>query len=861
MSIRRARAVDALYEEVADFDLVFVPDAPLADALNRRLDRPHLGHFAIRPRRLAAGRRETAEDRIAFLELIDQTDLGWKQIAHSVGEVLQCWEHTGRREAIFEYEGYDDAVTETVVDVMGDLETTSSKLTEYEVDDDQSVAVIGEEQLPPLERSVLPEEYTSVDLLTDEPFDLSDVHIFDDSAAIIDALMDAIDREHADDIAVVLDSGSEYSSLVESALESAEIPFYGGPGFADDPDHRALVQLLRACHRGSQTTVGDVRPLLSTLGVDISVDHEQKRVTAVDSEELDWLCALIDSIEERTVTDVVDAYESRSDSTLEAFREELDSLGIADDRATKPTVDRLSFYLDSYDVPVDRENEGVLLADAQSAGHVDRPLVFYLGLDERWTHDAPKRPWVDRDEQFERYIGQFQRMLQNGVDRYYFVQNTRGGEDVTPCLYFHELLEESIETFADFPHVRHSRGFGRNGAAFEREPLDVDPDTEEVISQSRLNSLVNSPRDYLFSQLLDSPDKDYFAEGNLFHDFAEFAVCYPDIVAETNLEELAAVIREEVSPFLNDQVADVRETEYLVGIETIASFLDERRPDPSTFATPTGSIGENFFAGYFDRSVESPITERRFDNEALGISGYIDLVHESDHLLDYKKGAKKRASDLVKDSAIDPPADTPNFQALLYLTHYRTVEPDTKLEFTFFHFLECLDDAVRGDFSVEDCLVTVTYYPQSFNEFVATRDAYEHLLDGWKDCVATAEALGYETYSEIMAEHEFPTTTDKNELQASEFAASLTATVSRAVDNSVDAEKGCEQFIRSLNRFRGQNYFQGDLDAFETFVEERLTQLNEYRAGDERFPIDGPGGEPDYRRVDHRDLLLEGGHE
>ena len=26
----------------------------------------------------------------------------------------------------------------------------------------------------------------------------------------------------------------------------------------------------------------------------------------------------------------------------------------------------------------------------------------------------------------------------------------------------------------------------------------------------------------------------------------------------------------------------------------------------------------------------------------------------------------------------------------------------------------------------------------------------------------------------------------------------------------------------------------------------------------ERFPINGPGGEPNYRRVDHRDLLLEG---
>jgi hypothetical protein len=44
---------------------------------------------------------------------------------------------------------------------------------------------------------------------------------------------------------------------------------------------------------------------------------------------------------------------------------------------------------------------------------------------------------------------------------------------------------------------------------------------------------------------------------------------------------------------------------------------------------------------------------------------------------------------------------------------------------------------------------------------------------------------------------------------------------------------------------------------FERFVEERLDDVNAYRRGEDRFPVEGLGGEPNYRRIDHRDLLLE----
>jgi len=143
VSLKRSKSIDRLYHEVDDYDLVVVPDSPLADALNRRLERPHFGPFAITPRRLATRRREAAEDRTAFLEVIDETDLGWKEIAYTVGNVLQCWEYRGSADAILEYDAFDTPATRTVVDLVSSLQTSSRLLADYEIDvgTDGSVAV------------------------------------------------------------------------------------------------------------------------------------------------------------------------------------------------------------------------------------------------------------------------------------------------------------------------------------------------------------------------------------------------------------------------------------------------------------------------------------------------------------------------------------------------------------------------------------------------------------------------------------------------------------------------------------------------------------------------------------------------
>ena len=856
--IQRAKSVDKLYEEVSDYGLVLVPDAPLASAINRRIDEPHFGTFAITPRRLAAGRREQAEDRIVFLEAIEQTDYGWEEIAYNVGNILQCWEHQGSIDAISDFDTYVDETTCDIVDLIATLRTPSRQLSEFSIDDGQSAVVVDYEQFTTFERSILPDDFDRVDLFTDEAFDYPDFHIFDSPTEIVDALLATITPANAENVAVVLDAGSQYSSLVESAFEAADIPFYGGPGFIDDPHHRAFVQLLRTAFRGSATTVADVRPVLTQMGVTVPIDHNEKRLAAVDIPAVVWLSEFTTTVESRTFADTLAAYEQETGVELARFDQELADIGLADSLVTSDRVDDLAYYLQTYDVPVDRENEGVLLADAKASGFVDRPVVFFLGLDDDWTHSAPQRPWVDTEAQFERYIRQFQLLLQSGDRQYFLVQDAAGGQPVTPCLYFGDLLDAEFERFSDLDSVEHTRTPRTDDGGFEQESIDVESETVDTISQSSLNTYVNSPRDYFFSRLLDIPDQERFVEGNLFHDFAEFYVNHPAVVEETDLGEIVDFMLDEAGPFISSADEPLKRREYRIGLETIIAYLDGHGPESDGFLTSTSGWGTNDFEEYFGESLDSPLTERWFEDSVLGVKGKIDLVQAPDCLLDYKSGTKKSEYKVVKRSAIDPPADTPNFQAIMYLSYYRTIRPDEPLEFTFFHFLETMDDVIAGDASIEDALSTVSYYPFTFDEYVGSRDAYDGLCDHYNDCTETFEDLGYQAYSDIMDQLAFPETTEKDELRASTFAEEFTAAVDTATAESVDAEKGCDQAIRKLNKARQRTFFREDLDAFEGFVDERLSELNQRRAGEERFPIGGLAGEPNYRRVDNRDLLVRG---
>ncbi|WP_044951423.1 PD-(D/E)XK nuclease family protein [Halorhabdus tiamatea] len=857
MSLQRAHSIDDLFDTVADYDLVLTVDAPLSLALNRRLDHPRLGRFAATPQMLAADEFRPQDQRQLFLDVIDATALPWKQAAHLVELILGCWEETGDRQAILEFDRYDTSATREVLEVIASVESAHRDLDEYQIDDDLDVVVIGESQFSALDRSILPAEYDVIDPLTSEAFDLPAFHSFASRTAIVEAIVDNVTSENADDVAVVMDRGGPFPALIESALEARDIPFYGGPGFADDEGLRTFFELLRLAHADSRARVGDVRPIARGLGIDLPVTDDQKLLRELDGRAVEPIQAFCEDVGEWTFGEALEKFAGLSDRSLDAVRDELDVLGLVDKPVTDGRLDDLEFYLSAFDVPIDREDSGVLLADAKTSVYVDRPAVFYLGLDADWTHQVVDRPWIDTKQKDREHLRQFQLLLQNGREQYYLVQETSAGESVRPCLYFHDLLEADVETFDDFGTIPHTYRRQSGSTGFEHEPVTAEPESIETLSQSSLSTFVNCPRDYFFDQLVEQPDQDYFRKGNCYHNFAEFYVNHPDVVADADRAELVNLLLDELRPFVDQVDRDVLETEFDVGIDLVERFIDENPPVKRDYDEYEVLPFGNLVADYFDRSIDSSITEQWFENPELGGKGKVDLIHSPTQLLDYKSGSSNSASKVVDRSSIEEIHDKPDFQALLYLAHHRRVRPDEPIDFVFYHFLDLVDDAITGSADVEDALVRVTYYPVAFDEWAGTRTAFDALCEGVAESNSrrkTLEKLGYDAYAQFLDGHAFPDVDEKEELLDTEFADAFVRDARDRVGEYKYVTSGIESALKTLFGLRGENYFRDDIDAFEAFLDEQIDLINDYR--ESSFPV----GDPNLDRVTHRDLLLtEGG--
>ena len=873
VAITRRKSIATLYAQVAEYDLVIVPDPPLASALNRRIDHPRLGPFATTPRRHVDRRQEGDEARRAFQEVLQMPDTSWKELATAVEDVIQCWEYDGTVDAILEYEHYDRPTVRDVVSTLASADITASRLASNQIDSEQypRVAVVGEGQLTPLEHSYLPETYDSIPLFTSDTIDTPTFDIFDSPAAIADALVGPISPESAENVGIVLESGSEYATLIQSALEAADIPYRGGPGVTDKEELRHFIALLNLVFASDDIRVRDVRGQLHSLKIPIDIADDDKRLFDLSVPALSWVSTIRANPQNWTLRAVIDAYEQATGAALPQFRTELETVGILDERLAEPLVDRLTFYVETYDIPIDREDHGVLLADAHSGVFVDRPTVFYLGLDEGWTQSMPERPWIDRDATMAQQRDAFQSLIQSGREQHFLVVDVAGGIPVTPTSYFEECLEEPFNRFGERARGHYGRRKSGPKQAFDRSDrlIESDPASVETLSQSRLNTVVVSPRAYLFDQLLPEPDRSYFAEGSLFHDFAEFYCAHSTYVTDANgrpdpdiLDSFAELMVDAVRPFYRTIDLDTQRTRYRCGLEAIATFLatEDCIEERQTGHTPE-RWDENVFGVHTGREVESAIAEQRFENKTIGIHGIIDLLAAPDHIVDFKSGSKHTPGHVTKRSAIDPPHPEANYQALLYLTYLRAEYPGQALQFTFFHFLDCLDEVITGTPALTETMTTIKYRPVTYAEFLRSEAAFDGLCEeASNDCKKSFSTIDQADWLALLESHEVPRSRVADDLIDSAFFDALTEMMQAAVGDYKYVASGCEQACRYLAGLRNENYFADDIDEFESFVATQIETLNAYHSGTKRFPVVGLVETPDFDRVAHRDLLLAGEH-
>jgi len=490
---------------------------------------------------------------------------------------------------------------------------------------------------------------------------------------------------------------------------------------------------------------------------------------------------------------------------------------------------------------------------------VDRPVVFYVGLGPEWAKAPPDYPWIDKAAFRDNDFARFERLLQNGEQRYYFVQETHAGSEVTPCVYLRRLIDESFESFADLSNTTYHVSIDpTKDSPFSppSSPPSTPPSSHKTtLSQSSLKRLANCPRDEYFNTLVETPSNLPMARGNLLHEAAEIYVADPSIIdddREAVLDAMCALL----DPYLDTAKRDVERTKLEVGFRAISRYLSENPPTQATYETYSTRDRDNELAERLGVPYDSSLTERWFASESVGLHGFVDLLHSPETVIDYKTGSKDSPSDLLAAAAIDPVAEKPNFQALAYLAKHREEQPDSRLEINFVHLLHELDAAIAGNPPTPEELVsTITYVPLTFSEFVASADTFEQLTDfaDSNDRCKVLDSLGYERYREFFETHELPPVDDDPPQREATIEA-FTDLAKSTVGDYKYVTNGCEKIFGDLETTPTGYVLQSDLDAFEAFVDEQLTALSEYHT--DRFPVTYRADGPTWDRVDHRDLIL-----
>lgn len=861
MKIRKASKIDNLYEKVKNYDLVLTVEAPLADALNNRLESPKLGEFATTPKRLAYGtnrNRQIADERQLFIDVVKKTDIAWKQAFFLLENVLNCWKNTGELRKILDYDQFNNPITHKIIEIVRETYNVYKAMEDFKPDRDKSTAVIAPYQFNELDKKVLPDRYDVVEVFEDGNRELPRFKVFGRVTDILQTIKENVSKENVKDVGIVVSPDSGYTPLLRSLFRSEGIPFMLGRNFNEDNDLRTILYILKCGLSKRRLRLRDVQPILRSLDVAVSVEHNREFLADLELKGLEELKNLLSEVEGSKFGEMIDRYEELTNAKAEKTQERFEEIGILEDPITEESVNRIEYYLDSFNIQMKRPEMGVLLASPKAVSFVDRPIVFYLGMDSKWEHKRRERLWIDQENFDEKNVKNFELLLQNGEQKYFLIRESKMGNKITPCLYFDEILDEEFDTFTDLPHEKYYGPTEEKEEAFEKEDYSIEVEPIKTISQSDLNKLVKCPREYFFSQVVPMENNEYLEMGSLFHDFAEFYVNNSEFVDKRGIEEFVELMSGEMKPFTDDFMLGILETRIRVGLENIIKFLKREGLERLELEDYDKKSWGNFFADHYDRSVDEDNTEAWFENPEFGGRGKVDLVKNETHLLDYKSGKRISSRSIVKNSNVELYEDKPNFQAILYLTHHRIFRPNEKLKFSFFYLLDNLEDVITGDGKLDKNIVNITYHPRYFADHIPKRETFKHLTEGVSknnNRRKTLEKKGYSNYRKFFEEAELPHEYDKDKLTGSEFTQEYINYSQKIVGDYKYVEKGCESALRKLCDFRQRNYFKEDLDRFEEFLKDQLKNLNEYKK--DRFPV----GDAELDSLDNRDLILSGEYE
>jgi len=731
--MRSAKSIDELYKEVRNHHVVLCNDAPLATALNNRIDIPRVGGFATTPRHLAvAVAIETlGESPWNDLKIISHiSKLTGYDIKFVHGEIENI--RTIRRYTKEVKKHLHSITSRRIYDEFVQLPTIEKVMDTFDLDKAElftgkKVAVIGLDLFDDLDKHFVPHDFDDIDIFGyDDDYEIETIYEIGNDRQIADNAVDFITTDNATDIAIVMDVAGPIADAVRSALYRKGIPFKNTLSVKDLAQIRDYLEFVTLGLSYDTIRMKHVRELFAQYGGKVSPKHDEYLLNVnynniTDGTRAKELATVMKDLYGMTFGAACDKVAKREH--IPQVRMLLEDLGFTDSDITDERVSAMAYAVNNISdlrhneqIP-EEEKGGVILIDCSRSVYVDRPVVMFLGLGQNWMKSSAGRDYVDWEQ--EREIGgmKFEALLQQGTVRMYMVNSIKDGKASRPCIFFDDAFGRVVRRFSDI-----CRGLKKGTWVADTDevlnkhisiPMKAGP---RRFSKSALSSYMTCPRQYMFGELISGPENENTVLGNAVHEFAEFCFSYPELVDNNDMNVYVEMVAEKCAGLFSPETRNIDLVRIKVALNNVRKFISGI-PKPVLDRSIEGKRNGNMFMKHHSLMMTSSQVECSKQSDVVPMMGIFDLFHKGT-ILDYKTGKVKELSDIRKGLNEDEKPDYIDMQALVYLALVADeLRCDASMKFFFVS-----DNAVAAfrddDFDINENMREVRLLNTTREEFI-----------------------------------------------------------------------------------------------------------------------------------------------
>ena len=724
--MQKVKSIEQIFDKIKDFDLVLTTDPSLRDGLNALKE-----GICFTPKEFVKDKK-LIDNISAAIEISSKLNISLKIAQHLIERINNLWENVGTLEKVAGFLSEDE---KKVLDVLKELPTLNNaigKLNFKELTNNKKTAVIAENWFSALDKKSLPEKYTNITLFENKQPKISEFLVFNSHKDIIDRLTELVTEKNQDDVAIVVPKESPLSSLIKSRLKSKGVKLNQTTFLKDHFGVRLFLGLIDISFNLYDIKVREILPYLEMFELEIKPKFNNYMfsyyVNRINKDtQLEGFFSFIKSIKTKTYAELALLLNGKVELPKE-FNKLLKNLALSQEKMIEESYYELSYSVENFDLVIKEQKEGVLIIDAVNSAFVNRPLCFFLGLDNSWLRNIQSREGINVKEAEEIDREKFQVLMQQGKHQFYLVSEFTDNQNTVPCYYLNILFNTKINSFLDglFNPRRIRNKKVQREYCPEELKVEYEKDHLDLFSQSSFNNFVTCPKKYSYSKLLPQEEQTYFLKGTLLHEFAEFYFEYKDFVEEEGLDSFIKIMVNKYKRINGDLNIDFEQSLFTIAIKNIIKFINsleiEDLKDSPFSLSPYKK--KNTFAERFNKELKSENTEANFSDKEFGIRGIIDLIVNSSTIVDYKTSAfVKYAKDIIKGSNFNLISDIVDFQPCFYIMELRKHTPG-EIKFIYNFLLANKDLVVDGKPDKrKKNIVEVKYIPLTFNDFLCTKSA------------------------------------------------------------------------------------------------------------------------------------------